>query len=96
MKVIYFEYEEGCLEGRNVHSAYLNDTINKNFIDYLAKLGKLVYITDMNKPVFKVIVRGKYTLKGNEGDDHFMIILPEGDDISPLAKIKEFIACYVG
>ncbi|PKL85453.1 MAG: hypothetical protein CVV22_07790 [Ignavibacteriae bacterium HGW-Ignavibacteriae-1] len=96
MKVVYFEYEEGCLEGCNVYSAYLDDSINKNFIDYLAKLGKLVYITDMKKPVFKVIVRGKYTMKGNENDDHFLIILPEGEDISPLLTIKEFIASYVG
>lgn len=95
MKVMYFEYEEGCLEGRNVHSAFLDSLINREFIEYLGKLGKLSYITDMNKPVFRVIVRGKYTLKGNEGDDRFMIILPEGDDISPLNEIKEFISVYV-
>jgi hypothetical protein len=92
MRVIYFEYEEGCLEGRNVHSAYLDNFIDKKFIDYLAALGKLVYITDMNKPVFRIIVRGKYTIKGNEGDDRFLVILPEGDDISSLEEIRQHIA----
>lgn len=77
MKLIHIKIIEGCLEGTNVRDALFSEPVNASFIKFLGNLGKLIYKENMEKPFFKVIVRGKYTLKGSVGNKTVRIILPE-------------------
>ena len=73
MKVKKIKKIEDCLEGTNVRDFLLDGFLNKKFIDYLGKLGKYIYNDEFAKPFFKVIVRGKYTIKGARGIKHFAL-----------------------
>ena len=91
MKVIDNKRVEGCYGGHNVWDILFDDKIDKELIDYIGKLGKLVYQGRMKKPFFKVIVRGKYTIKGSQGNNSVRVTLPEKDDPIILEEIKEYI-----
>ena len=95
MKLMYFEYIEGCLEGQNVHDAYLNDEVDKNFSEYLGKLGKFSVYTDFEKPFYRVIVKGKYTIKGSLANNYFRIIMPDDELLNYLQEIKDYINNYI-
>ncbi len=84
----------GCLEGSNVWDYLLDSTITKRLIDHLGTQGKLIYHEQMDKPFFTVIVRGKYTIKGSEGNKSFRVILPENANMELLDEIKILIANY--
>lgn len=92
MKITKEEYAEGCLEGKNVWDYYLSEEMRKEFIYTIAKEGKLIYNTSFKKPFFRIIYRGKYTLKGVEGKKSIRAILPEkaGDEVRQ--EIKERIS----
>ncbi len=77
MKLLDIKKIEGCLEGTNVRDVLFSRPVGEDFIKYLGRLGKLIYNEQMEKPFFKVIVRGKYTLKGSAGNNTIRIILPE-------------------
>lgn len=91
MNLVYFEIVEDCIEAKNVYDAYLSVKNDEVFIKYLSNLGKFVYFDDFDKPYFKVIVRGKYTLKGIEDDMKIRILMPDDAGTESLAVIKEFI-----
>lgn len=92
--LIYFEIVEDCIEAKNVYDAYLGISLTDNFINYLGELGKLVYFKDFEKPFFKVIVRGKYTIKGVLKDDKIRILLPDDAGVEDLDVIKKYINSY--
>ncbi|MFP4370445.1 MAG: hypothetical protein ACOC2K_03345 [Bacteroidota bacterium] len=95
MRVIKLKKVEGCLEGSNVHDILLDDKIDREFIDHLGKMGKLIYMDSFDKPFFKVIVRGRYTIKGSQTNKSIRIIFPEGaDPDAPLREISEHIGSY--
>lgn len=94
MKVEGVKRIDGCLEGRNVWDFLFDEPVEKDFIDYLADLGKLVYQGQMEKPFYTVIVRGKYTIKGSEGNKTFRVILPEDADLIALEEIKKHSQKY--
>ncbi len=77
MKLLHIKTMEGCLEGANVRDALFSKPVDVNFINYLGNLGKLIYNDKMDKPFFKIIVRGQYTIKGSVGNSTLRIILPE-------------------
>lgn len=85
---------EGCLEGSNVYDLKLVQIISKEFVDYLGKLGKLIYKENYEKPFFRVIVRGKYTIKGVETDNEIRMILPDSGTFSDVANLIEYIKKY--
>lgn len=91
MNFAFYEIVEDCIEAKNVYDAYLNIKLNNNLINHLAKLGKLIYFQDFDKPYFKIIVRGKYTIKGISNEDKFRILLPDIADFSNLDIIKKHI-----
>jgi len=94
MKFLYFEIVEECLEGAHVYDTFLNDEIDDKFLEYLGLLGKIVFMKNIQKPFFRVIVRGKYTLKGSLGNDNFRIILPDNNGLEYLEEIKLHISNY--
>lgn len=91
MNLVYYEIVEDCIEAKNVYDAYLCINNNNKFIDYLGKLGKLVYFEDFDKPYFKVIVRGEYTLKGVKDDSKIRVLLPDDAGVDSLDVIKKYI-----
>jgi hypothetical protein len=95
MKLMYFEYIEGCLDGQNVHDAYLNDDVDSRFAEYLGLLGKYSVYTDYGKPFYRIIVKSKYTIKGSIGNNNFRIILPDDELISYLEEIKIHVNSFL-
>lgn len=92
MRIIAIRTIEGCLEGTNVKDLAFDQKIAKEFIDYLSNFGKLIYQADFEKPFFKIIVRGRFTLKGSEGNSSARVILPDenlDDLLDLLYKICE-------
>jgi hypothetical protein len=81
---------EDCLESTNVRDIILDGYITKKFIDYLGLMGKLYYNDEFLKPYFKVIVKGRYTVKGAQGNKTLRIMLPEtetsNDYLNPLIE----------
>lgn len=95
MKVIKIKKVEDCYESSNSRDIVLSSPITKDFIDYLAKLGKSFFFEDFDIPYFKVIVKGEYTIKGALGKKTIRILLPEDLPDYPLDKLAEYIDSYV-
>lgn len=94
MKIIKEKKIEDCLEGSNFKDFLLDSLIDKSFIDYLGRLGKMIFIEDIEKPFFKIIVRGKYTIKGSLGNKTIRILLPDIDNSIAIYELKEYINSY--
>lgn len=77
MKIKRIEKAENCLEGKNVYDVYFETTTESDFINSLTTKGKLVYITTFELPFYRLIVRGKFTIKGIEGAKTAKIIFPD-------------------
>ncbi|MFP4528663.1 MAG: hypothetical protein ACLFQX_08950 [Candidatus Kapaibacterium sp.] len=91
MKVIGNKEIKGCLEGTNVRDWLLDGPITHEFIYYLGELGKLIYNDKLPKPFFKLIIRGKMTVKGAEGNQSIRLVLPEDPQSAALNELKEHI-----
>lgn len=94
MKVTEIVKVENCIESRNVWDLYFDTDINKNFIDYWAERGKLIYDDSFEKPFFKIMVRAQYTIKGVEHTNTFRVILPMDDGQDKLDLIKNIVENY--
>lgn len=90
MKIVKIKKIEGCLEGTNVRDILFDSAITREFIDFLGKKGKLIYNQEMEKPFFRVIVRGGYTLKGSLGNKSIRVILPENSE-GVIEQIENYI-----
>ena len=93
MKIVKVKKIEGCLEGTNVRDILFDLEITKDFIEFLGDHGKLVYNPEMEKPFFRVIVRGKYTLKGSQGNKSIRVILPENSE-GLIEELTAYISSY--
>ncbi len=91
MKVINYKKVEDCLEGTNVRDLLLDEPINKEFIHKIGQLGKLFFYEEIEKPYFKLIVRGKYTIKGSESNNSLRVMLPENAEFEMIKEIIEYI-----
>jgi hypothetical protein len=94
MKIMYYEYIEGCLDGKNVHDAFLNDDVDIDFAAYLGLLGKYSFYKEFDKPFYRIIVKSKYTIKGSLGNNFFRIILPDDELLNYLEEIKNYVKSY--
>ena len=94
MKIIRQKKIEGCLEGTNVRDLMFDDRITRDFILYLGNLGKLLFTEIIKKPFFRIIVRGKYTLKGSQGNKTIRVLLPENANDNLIDELKEYISSY--
>ena len=91
MNLVYYEIVEDCIEAKNVYDAYLSIKLSDELILHLGKLGKLSYFQDFDKPFFRVIVRGRFTIKGVKDDDKFRILLPDNAGVEDLDVIKKMV-----
>lgn len=89
MKIIDIKDVEGCLEGTNVKDLLLDAEIDKEYILGLEDKGKLVYNDRLERPFFKLIVRGKFTLKGVQGKNTMRAVLPNEIADDELKKVVE-------
>ena len=94
MKIIKIKNIEGCLEGTNVKDVLYDKKVTQDFISYLSKLGKLIYNDSFEKPFYRIIVKGKYTLKGSETNKTSRVILPEEADGEYIQELKDYIKHY--
>ncbi|MDQ1266539.1 MAG: hypothetical protein QG635_1691 [Bacteroidota bacterium] len=90
-KVVKTKKVEGCLEGSNAYDIMLDNPVEKKLIDKLGELGKLIYISSFDKPFYRVIARGKYTLKGVETNKTFRVLLPDSSGQETLNEIIRYI-----
>ena len=94
MRLLWTKKIEGCIDGDNVMDVLYDKPVTKEFVCYLGKLGKLIYNDDLEKPFYRVIVRGKYTLKGSQGNKTTRVMLPDNVDDSWLNEISEYTEQY--
>lgn len=80
---------EGCLEGTNVYDILFDCISDKKFIEYLSVLGPLSFNDQMAKPYYRIINKGKYTIRGSVGNHTIRVTLPED---SPKETIEEIIS----
>lgn len=91
MNVIGIKRILGCLDAENVKELTLDSEITKEFVEYLAQLGKLIYQAELEKPFFKVIVRAKYTIKGSLANNTIRIYLPNQNSEEYLKEFVDYI-----
>jgi hypothetical protein len=91
MQITSLQKVEGCLEGTNVRDVFFDDEITVEFARELGKSGKLILKDKINKPFFKIIFRGKFTVKGSLGNDNIRAILPEGSGDNLVPELRETI-----
>lgn len=94
MKIIKTKIVEGCLDGQVGLDIIFDKQIDKSFSDYLGKLGKYIFQEAFERPFFKVIVRGYYTIKGSLGNDSVRMIVPESIEKEMLEDLSEYIEKY--
>lgn len=94
MKIIKQKKIEGCLEGANVKDIMFDKKITKEFVLHLGKMGKLIFDEDMNKPFFRVIVRGKFTMKGSVSNRTIRLLLPATGEAEIMESLKNHIELF--
>ena len=91
MKIIEYKKVEDCLEGTNVRDILLNSDVTKELIDYLGNYGKALFYSELPKPMYKIIFKGKFTLKGVCGYSIIRVMLPMGESDSSLIELEKLI-----
>jgi hypothetical protein len=94
MKVMKLKNIEGCLEGIHVKDVLFDKEISKSYIDYLSIAGKLIYLESSEKPFFKVIVRGSYSIKGSQGNYSARLLLPDNWTDEDMKNLLKFLEDY--
>lgn len=94
MKIVSVHKVQGCLEGTNVRDIYFDELISMEFGDYLCRLGHFVFRKEIEKPFFKVMVRGRYTLKASVGNLAARLILPGPNDADVISEIEEYVGRF--
>ncbi len=94
MKVVKTKKIEGCMEGTNVFDILFDCVSDMNFVKYLGQLGEVTYNDQMAKPYYKVICRGKYTLRGSLGNHTVRITLPGDGSLDQVDDVVNLINNY--
>jgi len=91
MQVVQIKKVLGCLESFNAKDVFLEKEIKTEFVEHIGKLGKLIHIKELEKPFFKVIVKGKYTIKGSETNNSIRIVFSNTHFEEDLEKIIDYV-----
>lgn len=94
MKVLKSKVIKGCLESDNVREFLFDNELTMEFVNYIGKLGKLILYDEIEKPYFKIIVRGKFTVKSSLGNKTIRIILPDISDEKEIVDLKNYIEAF--
>ncbi len=96
MKVVKVKKVEDCYESSNARDIILSSQITKDFAKHLGKFGKLLLFDEFGISYFKLIVKGKYTVKGAFGKTILRVILPEEDVDISIDDLVKHIESYKG
>jgi len=88
MRILYLTQIENCLESQSAYNVFFTDFISEDFINKFSDIGKIVYKKIDNNTYFRVIVKGKFTIKGFVDKDNFRILVADNIEIN---EIKEII-----
>ncbi|HPI19479.1 MAG TPA: hypothetical protein PKY56_03840 [Candidatus Kapabacteria bacterium] len=91
MQIIHIKKVLGCLESFNAKDVFFEKEIKAEFVEHLGKLGKLIHLKELEKPFFKVIVKGKYTIKGSETNNSMRIVFSNTHFEDDLEKIIDYV-----
>ncbi|HRP02822.1 MAG TPA: hypothetical protein PLE30_09265 [Candidatus Kapabacteria bacterium] len=91
MRILYLEMIETCVEAKSAYDIFFTDIIKQGFVEKFSDLGKIIIKSNLDKPFFKVIVRGKYTIKGIIGNDNFRVLMADNSGIEELNELKYII-----
>ncbi len=94
MQILNIKTIEGCLEGTNVKDIIWSEPISREFLSYLASLGKIILNEGSGKPFYKIIVRGQYSIKGVVGANSSRIILPSEHNSDLLNNLIKYAESY--
>ncbi|MFH1049967.1 MAG: hypothetical protein V1779_03440 [bacterium] len=94
MKIIKQKKIEGCLEGANVKDIKLDGKITKELVLHLGQLGKLIFTDDLEKPFFRVIVRGQFTMKGSLGNRTIRLLMPLTGEEEFIKSLSEHLGKF--
>jgi len=94
MTILRIKNIEDCFESSNVRDIIISPPISKDFIFYLGRLGKLFYHDELEKPYFRIIIRGKMTIKGAETNKTVRVLMPDEPDEEEFEVLKNHIMSY--
>lgn len=94
MQILEIKKVLGCLESFNARDIFLEKQIGKAFIGHLGSLGKLIYLNELEKPFFKIIVKGKYTIKGSQYNKAIRVVFSNSNIKENLEQIVTLINGY--
>lgn len=92
MRILYLTLIETCSEAQDAYDIFFSDKITEEFIDKFSAIGKIVYTNIYYKKYFRVIVKGKYTLKGFIENDDMRVLFPNSEHLHHLDELKQFIS----
>lgn len=96
MKALDYKKVEGCLDGTNVYDILFDEKISKEFVEFMAEGAKFTIHNKMKIPFFRIIFKGKYTLKGSLGNETIRVILPDNADEHKIIEIIELSRGFSG
>lgn len=91
MKILYLTLIETCAEAQNAYDVFFTDEINEDFIEKFNDVAKISYSKFGEKKYFRIIVKGKYTIKGFINNDNFRVLLADNLEVNFINELKEFI-----
>lgn len=91
MQILRTKRNRGCLDSKNVYDIFFDKETSKDFVMHMSELGKLIYNDEFQKHFYRIISRGKFTLKGTVGKNTSRIILPENFDDNWLYDIENHV-----
>ena len=73
MKILCSQPIKSCFDGNFMKEITFTSTIEKDFIDYLAKVGDLEYFADFARPFYRITRQKGYMIKGILGNNYLRI-----------------------
>lgn len=93
MEIVKIKKMSNCLEGQTIKEFYLDEEMDKDFIDYLSKKGKMKYYPFLERSFFKIFSED-FILKGLDGNSHIRVIFNTKDFEKLEEEIKKYISSY--
>lgn len=96
IKILEIKELENCFDGSFMKEAVLDTAVSKEFIHYLGQDGELSYYPTFARPFYKIVVKGRYTIKGVEGNKTIHITLNRGKINNAqkyfVSKVNQFLS----
>lgn len=94
MRIIDIKDLEDCFDGSLIKDFLFDEPVNKSFIDYFGKLGKLEYFPDFARPFYRIDRANAFVIKGVEGNKTARITIASKNIFETLSEIEEWIKTF--